>query len=181
MTAMNLSSHGTQDMFPTFLQRHWKYGPAQRSLLTGISMVGAIVGGVVFGLFSDKIGRRRSVVTALIGAILCIPLWAYAPSPWLLVGGAFLIQFFVQGAWGVIPAHLSELSPNAIRGFLPGFAYQCGVLLASSVVYLEAVLAQKVSFPSAMALTAAVVFTFAIVVTIAGPERRGKDFSNESY
>ena len=179
MTAMNLSSHGTQDMFPTFLQRFWGFGPERRSVVTAISMLGAIAGGITFGLFSDRIGRRASVALALGLGIVVVPLWAYAPSQALLVIGAFLMQFFVQGAWGVIPAHLSELSPNSIRGFLPGFAYQCGVLVASSVVYLEAVLAQHVSFASAMALTAAVVFLFAIVVVLAGPEKRGADFRAE--
>jgi SHS family lactate transporter-like MFS transporter len=179
MTAMNLSSHGTQDMFPTFLQRFWGLGPERRSVVTAISMLGAIAGGITFGLFSDRMGRRASVALALGLGIVVVPLWAYAPSQALLVIGAFLMQFFVQGAWGVIPAHLSELSPNSIRGFLPGFAYQCGVLVASSVVYLEAVLAQHVSFASAMALTAAVVFLFAIVVVLAGPEKRGADFRAE--
>lgn len=179
MTAMNLSSHGTQDMFPTFLQRYWGFGPERRSVLTAISMLGAIAGGITFGLFSDRLGRRASVAWALGLGIVVVPLWAYAPSQTLLVAGAFLMQFFVQGAWGVIPAHLCELSPNSIRGFLPGFAYQCGVLVASSVVYLEAVLAQHVSFASAMALTAAVVFLFAIVVVLAGPEKRGVDFRAE--
>ena len=148
-------------------------------MVTAISMLGAIAGGITFGLFSDRIGRRASVALALGLGIVVVPLWAYAPSQALLVIGAFLMQFFVQGAWGVIPAHLSELSPNSIRGFLPGFAYQCGVLVASSVVYLEAVLAQHVSFASAMALTAAVVFLFAIVVVLAGPEKRGADFRAE--
>jgi MFS transporter, SHS family, lactate transporter len=86
------------------------------------------------------------------------------------------MQFFVQGAWGVIPAHLSELSPDSIRGFLPGFSYQCGVLLAGLVGYVEAVLAQRIPFASAMAITAAIVFTFAIVAIWLGPERRGVVF-----
>src|SRR5579864_6429511 len=102
-------------------------------------MVGAIIGGVLVGFFSDRWGRRRAMITAFIFAILLIPLWAYAPSVALLYAGAFLMQFMVQGAWGVIPAHLSELSPDSVRGFLPGFAYQCGVLLSSSIVYIQAV------------------------------------------
>src|SRR5437588_6417794 len=128
MMMMNLSSHGTQDMYPTFLERYWKFGPSQRAITTAISMIGAIIGGIAFGLFSDKFGRRRAMITALVGAVLLIPLWAFAPSVVLLVVGAFLLQFMVQGAWGIIPAHLSELSPDSVRGFMPGFAYQCGVL-----------------------------------------------------
>ncbi len=176
MMMMNFCSHGTQDMFPTFLQRHFGMGPTQRSGITAISMVGAILGGVLFGLFSDRFGRRRAMITALIGAILCIPLWAYAPSLTLLVLGAFLIQFMVQGAWGVIPAHLSELSPDSVRGFLPGFAYQCGVLLAGSVAYIEATLAEHTSYANAMALTALVVFTLAAIVVSLGREKKGIQF-----
>ena len=176
MTAMNFSSHGTQDMYPTFLQRYWGYGPARRSAITAISMVGALLGGVAVGLVSDRLGRRVSIMASLGCAILVVPLWAYAPSAPLLVLGAFVIQFFVQGAWGVIPAHLSELSPNSIRGFLPGFAYQCGALIAGSVAYLEAVFAQHISFASAMALTSVAVFVVAIAITAAGPEKRGSEF-----
>ena len=108
MTAMNFSSHGTQDMYPTFLQRFWKFGPVERSAISAISMVGALIGGVVVGWVSDRIGRRRAMVFSLLGGILVTPLWAYAPQLTLLVIGAFLMQFCVQGAWGVIPAHLSS-------------------------------------------------------------------------
>jgi MFS transporter, SHS family, lactate transporter len=176
MTMMNLASHGTQDMYPTFLQRQWHFDPQRRSLITAISMIGAIAGGTLFGWLSDRIGRRRSIILGLAGAILIVPLWAYAPSVALLTAGAFFIQFFVQGAWGVIPAHLTELSPPAIRGFLPGFSYQCGVLLASSVAYLEAVFAQHTAYANAMALTAGTVFLGGIVVTALGRERKGRDF-----
>lgn len=179
MTTMNLASHGTQDMYPTFLQRQWGYGPTHRSIVTAISMVGAIIGGILAGLLSDRLGRRKLIVSSLIFAIVVVPIWAYAPSEGLLVAGAFLMQFFVQGAWGVIPAHLSELSPNEIRGFLPGFSYQCGVLLASSVVFLEALFAQHVSYAAAMALTATAVFVMAIAATLAGPERHGIQFEGD--
>jgi SHS family lactate transporter-like MFS transporter len=94
----------------------------------------------------------------------------------LLFLGAFLIQFFVQGAWGVIPAHLAELSPDSVRGFLPGFGYQCGVLLASSVTYIEAVFAEHTSYAVAMAATAATVFLMAVIGAAVGPERRGTEF-----
>lgn len=176
MMAMNLASHGTQDMYPTFLQRQWGFGPTQRAVITAISMLGAIIGGVSFGLFSDRFGRRRAMIIALVLAILLTPLWAFAPSPTLLIVGAFLIQFMVQGAWGIIPAHLAELSPDSVRGFIPGFAYQCGVLLASSVAYVEALLAQRMSYSVAMAATAAIVFSFAAVVSALGREKRGIEF-----
>jgi len=112
-------------------------------------------------------------------AVLVIPLWAFAPSLPLLVMGAFLMQFMVQGAWGVIPAHITELSPDPVRGFLPGFAYQCGVLLASSVVYLEALFAARTSYALSMALTALTVFAFAALVAALGREKRGTVFGQQ--
>jgi SHS family lactate transporter-like MFS transporter len=176
MTFMNLASHGTQDMYPTFLQRYFHFGSDKRSLISALSMVGAISGGVLVGYLSDRVGRRRAIAWALGAAILMVPLWAYAPNEAWLIAGVFLIQFFMQGAWGVIPAHLSELSPASVRGFLPGFAYQCGVLLASSVVYLEAMLAEHTAYSNAMALTAVTVFAGGIIVALAGRERKGRDF-----
>jgi len=178
MTMMNLSSHGTQDMYPTFLQRQWGFDPRQRALLSGFSMAGAIVGGVVVGLYSDTFGRRRAMITSLILAILLIPLWAFSPTLALLYAGAFFMQFMVQGAWGVIPAHLAELSPDSVRGFLPGFAYQCGVLLSSSVVWIQALYAQRTSYATAMAFTAVTVFTGACIMTALGREKRGAVFGN---
>jgi SHS family lactate transporter-like MFS transporter len=178
MMAMNLSSHGTQDMFPTFLKRFWNRTPTQVAAIVAISMAGAILGGTLIGYLSDRFGRRRTMVSAFILAILCVPLWAYAPSVALLAVGAFLIQFMVQGAWGIIPAHLSELSPDSVRGFLPGFAYQCGVLLAGSVAYVEAALAEHTSYANAMALTASVVFTLAAVVVAVGREKKGIQFGS---
>jgi SHS family lactate transporter-like MFS transporter len=176
MTGMNLASHGTQDMYPTFLQRFWKFGPVERSAISAISMLGAIIGGIVVGLLSDKIGRRKAIAISLIAAILLTPLWSYAPHVILLVVGAFLMQFCVQGAWGVIPAHLSELSPNEIRGFLPGFAYQCGVLLAGSVATIEAIFAEHMSYATAMASVAVTVFAFTAVLASVGREKKGVAF-----
>ncbi len=178
MMMMNFASHGTQDMFPTFLKRYWSRSPTQVAAITAISMVGAILGGTLVGFLSDRFGRRRAMTTALVCAILCVPLWAYAPSLTLLVVGGFLIQFMVQGAWGIIPAHLSELSPDSVRGFLPGFAYQCGVLLASAIPTVEAILAEHISYPNAMALTAFVVFTLAAVVVALGREQKGIQFGS---
>lgn len=176
MTMMNLSSHGTQDIYPTFLERQWGFGVGQRSALAGLSMVGAIAGGIFFGWMSDRVGRRRVIILALLIGVAVIPMWAFAPMTALLVLGAFLIQFMVQGAWGVIPAHLTELSPDNVRGFLPGFAYQCGVLLASPVVYVEPALAQVTGYATAMAVTAAVVFVMAALVAGLGREQRGVRF-----
>jgi len=173
MMMMNGVSHGTQDLYPTFLQRSWGFGPAARAALTAFSMVGALVGGILCGLYSDRLGRRRTIVLALVGAALVIPLWAFAPAIPLLYAGAFLMQFLVQGAWGVIPAHITELAPDGVRGFLPGFAYQCGVLLAGSIAYLEALFAGRLTYAWSMALTAGTVFALGAVTAILGPERRG--------
>jgi MFS transporter, SHS family, lactate transporter len=176
MTMMNFASHGTQDMYPTFLERQWHLGPSARSAIAGFSMIGAILGGMFVGFLSDRYGRRLAIVLALAAGVLLIPLWIYAPSLSLLVLGAFLMQFMVQGAWGVVPAHLAELSPDSVRGFLPGFAYQCGVLLASSVVYLEAVFAKRMTYAGAMALTAVTVFILAGFMAAIGKERRAAQF-----
>jgi MFS transporter, SHS family, lactate transporter len=176
MWMMNMVSHGTQDMYPTFLERKWGFAPSARAAITAFSMLGALAGGVVCGFYSDRLGRRRTIVLALAGAVVVIPLWAFAPAVWLLLGGAFAIQFFVQGAWGVIPAHITELSPDAVRGFLPGFAYQCGVLLASAIGYTEARFAEHMDYAWAMALSAATVFLLGAVAAAWGPERRGITF-----
>jgi SHS family lactate transporter-like MFS transporter len=173
MTAMGFASHGTQDMYPTFLQRHWGFGVETRTLITAVSMLGAILGGVLMGLYSDRAGRKRAIVLSLLGATLVVPLWAFAPSVPLLVLGAFLIQFFVQGAWGVVPAHITELSPDSVRGFLPGFAYQIGILFAGSVTFIEAALSERMSYPWAMALTASLVFLTGAALATTGSERRG--------
>lgn len=176
MMAMNLVSHGTQDMYPTFLRESRGFSSRAKDVIVVIYNLGALLGGVVFGFVSDAFGRRRAMVWALVLAALTIPLWAYAPTTSLLVTGAFLMQFMVQGAWGVIPAHISELSPDAVRGFLPGFAYQCGVLLAGSVAYLEAIFSRHTSFANAMALTALTVFALCTFVVALGREKRGVAF-----
>jgi SHS family lactate transporter-like MFS transporter len=176
MTMMLFASHGTQDMYPTFLQRQWHFSPARRSAITAFSGIGAITGGIIFGHFSDTWGRRRAIIIAFVLGTALIPIWAYAPDQTLLIAGAFLMQFMVQGAWGVIPAHLAELSPDSVRALLPGFAYQSAGVVASSVVFIEAVYAQKTSYATAMALTAISVFVMASIMAWLGRERRGAEF-----
>jgi MFS transporter, SHS family, lactate transporter len=178
MTAMNLASHGTQDLYPTFLERQRGFDVAGKNWLSAFSMAGAIIGGTLCGLFSDRYGRRRVMVVALLLAVLAIPLWAWAPSVTLLFAGGFLMQFLVQGAWGVVPAHLSELSPDSVRGFLPGFGYQVGVLLTSFVPYFETELAKRTGYALAMSVTAVSVFLLAAVATAVGPERRAAKFGS---
>jgi MFS transporter, SHS family, lactate transporter len=173
MSMMNFISHGTQDMYPTYLQRQLHYNVNATALTTAISMVGAIVGGLIFGSLSDRFGRRRSMVVAALLAICVIPLWVFAPNMALVMTGAFLMQFMVQGAWGVIPAHINELSPPRVRGFFPGFAYQLGVLIASSIGYIESLLGEHFSYAAAMGGLAGAVFLVGAVVIAAGPEAKG--------
>src|SRR5256712_11524937 len=131
MAMMNFISHGTQDMYPTFLEQQRHFGPRATATITAVSMVGAIFGGLAFGLLSDRRGRRRAMVTAVLLALVLIPAWIFAPSTPLIAAGAFFMQFAGQGGWGVIPAHINELSPNELRGVFPGFSYQLGGLCAS--------------------------------------------------
>ena len=131
MTCFNFFSHGTQDLYPQFLQVQHKFRPPMVTALTICLNVGAILGGVIFGPLSERIGRRRAIVLAALLALPIIPLWAFSPTPLLLAAGAFLIQIAVQGAWAVVPAHLNELSPPGARGTFPGFAYQLGNLFAA--------------------------------------------------
>ena len=176
MTAMNCISHGTQDLFPTFLQRERHFSPEITAMITMISMVGAICGGVVFGLYSDGRGRRRAMVTSVLLALVITPAWLLAPSVALMVAAAFLMQFMVQGGWGVIPVHLNELSPNELRGFFPGLAYQLGVLFASSITYMEAVLAEHMSYAKSLGILAALVLLLGVPVIALGPEAKGAAF-----
>ncbi len=176
MVMMNFVAHGTQDMFPTFLKQHRGFPPRLAAIVTIVSNFGAIFGGIVGGFFSDRFGRRRGIITALVFAVFTIPLWAYAPTTALLMAGAFIMQFMIQGAWGVVPAHITELSPDSVRGFLPGFAYQCGVLIAGSIAFLEALFAERMNYANAMAVTALTVFLLCIFVVALGREKRGIEF-----
>jgi SHS family lactate transporter-like MFS transporter len=173
MALMNGVSHGTQDLYPTLLKRDWGFQTPRVVGLTAISMVGALIGGILAGHYSDRIGRRRTIVLALCGAVLLIPLWAFSPNVILLAAGAFLMQVMVQGAWGVIPAHITELSPDAARGVLPGFAYQCGAAISGVMPYLATLIAAQTGYAKAMALTAGVVFVLCAIAAWFGPERRG--------
>jgi len=175
MTMMNLISHGTQDMYPTFLERQRHLDPHYVASMALIYNIGAIGGGLFFGEFSDRLGRRRAMVTAVLLAAAIVPLWAYPHSLWLLAIGAFMMQFMVQGAWGVIPAHLVELSPPAVRGLFPGLAYQFGVLFAANAAYVESLMAVRMGYGNALALVAIIVLGAGAVVIALGRERGGID------
>ena len=174
MASVNFISHGTQDMYPTYLQEQRGFTPQRTSDFTAFSMVGAIAGGLFFGFYSDRRGRRRAMRTALLLGVVLIPLWVFAPS--LPLTGGFLMQFMVQGAWGVIPAHINELSPDQLRGFFPGFAYQLGVLVAAGSPYFEARMAHYMSYGQAMGVFALVVLLLGAVVISFGPEAHGAEF-----
>jgi MFS transporter, SHS family, lactate transporter len=176
MAMMNFISHGTQDFYPAFLQLQRGYNPGTTALITVISMLGAIAGGVLVGLYSDRRGRRRAMIGAIVLALVLIPAWIAAPTFAVILIGAFLMQFMVQGAWGVIPAHINELSPDTLRGFFPGFAYQIGVLIASFSASIEAVIGKRMTYGHAMGIFAAIVLMVGAAVIAVGPEAHGVKF-----
>jgi SHS family lactate transporter-like MFS transporter len=180
MFGFNSFSHGTQDLYPTFLEKNHHFLPAQVRTVSVIASLGALLGGILFGTLSERMGRRRTIVMAALLAIPMIPLWAYSPSLPMLALGGFLMQFMVQGAWGVIPAHLNELSPPAVRGTFPGLAYQLGNLLASWNAVIQARLVERKyggSFPPVLAWTVLLIAALVAIVTASGHEQRGADLS----
>jgi SHS family lactate transporter-like MFS transporter len=181
MFAFNSFSHGTQDTYPTFLKENHGFSPKVVGFIAIVYNIGALLGGIVFGAWSEKIGRRKAIVIAALCAIPCIPLWAYANSVALLALGGFLLQFMVQGAWGVIPAHLNELSPPAVRGTFPGLAYQLGNLLSSKNGVLQAKLAEDRyggNFAPVLAWTVVIIAGLVAAITWLGGERKGADLSS---
>jgi MFS transporter, SHS family, lactate transporter len=180
MAMMNLASHGTQDNYPSFLKTDHHIEAERYTNVVVISMLGAIAGGILFGLASDRFGRRSAIITAFVGALCVIPIWAFSSTFVTITLGAFLMQFMIQGAWGVIPAHINELAPDSVRGFLPGFAYQCGNLIAASISTVQAGMAERSSYSHAMAETAVAIFLIAILVNLLGWERRGIVFGEST-
>jgi SHS family lactate transporter-like MFS transporter len=183
MFSFNSFSHGTQDVYPTFLQKNLQFTPKTVGLIAIVYNIGALAGGVLFGSWSERIGRRRAIVIAALLSIPAIPLFAFSRSAPMLAAGAFLMQFMVQGAWGVIPAHLNELSPPAVRGTLPGFAYQVGNLLSSRNSVIQARLAEGRyggSYAPVFAWTVLLVASLVAIITWSGKEKRGADLSSTS-
>jgi SHS family lactate transporter-like MFS transporter len=175
MTSFTFMSHGTQDLYPTFLKTQRHFTPGTVSAIAVTYNIGALFGGIFFGWLSQRIGRRRAIVLAALLALPVIPLWAYGGSPLLLALGAFLMQFFVQGAWGVIPAHLTELSPNALRGTFTGFAYQLGNLLSSTNANIQTELATRRGNNYAWALSRTIGVVLIAVAVTASLGREAKD------
>ncbi len=176
MTAFNWMSHGTQDIYPTFLHEGRGYSSDDAIAVAVVYNVGAIIGGILLGALSERFGRRRTIVAAALVGLPIVPLFAYAPTLGTLALGAFLMQFAVQGAWGVIPAHLTELSPDEIRGFYPGVTYQLGNLLAVFNLPIQQALARAHGYPFALAATLVPVLLVVAALAAVGSEARGVQF-----
>jgi SHS family lactate transporter-like MFS transporter len=176
MTLMMFLSHGTQDLYPDFLKS--THGASARivSYMAIWYNLGAIVGAVIFGHLSEVLGRRRSMIAALVLSLVTIPAWAFAGPMLALAVAAFVMQAGVQGAWGVIPAHLNELSPDQTRGLLPGLAYQLGILIAAPVNSIEYALRARFGYAWALAGFETVNIALLITVLALGHERKGRSF-----
>ena len=177
MACFNSFSHGSQDLYPAFLEKQHGFPPSMRSSVTIIMNVGALLGGICFGALSERIGRRRAIVLAAALSLPMIPLWAYSQTAVMLALGGFLMQFMVQGAWGIVPAHLNELSPPSVRAILPAFAYQLGNLAASRMAPFQAGIAEAHGndYAHILSLTMAIVALALILVTWFGPEARAAE------
>ncbi|WP_114814650.1 MFS transporter [Paraburkholderia kururiensis] len=182
MTCFNFFSHGSQDLYPTFLREQHHFDPHTASLITDTLNIGAIVGGLFFGALSEKIGRRWAIFIAALIALPVLPLWAFSSGAIALAAGAFLMQISVQGAWGVIPVHLNEISPDEIRATFPGLVYQLGNLLAAVNAPMQAYIASSRGNDYSFAL-AAVGGTVAVVIAVLilfSRERRGIDMTQSA-
>ena len=178
MTCFNSFSHGTQDLYPTFLQHDHHYSPRATGIITVISNIGALTGGVLFGNLSEKFGRKRTIIMAALLTLPVIPLFAFSSSIYWIATGAFLMQVTVQGAWGVVPAYLNELSPAQVRATFPGLAYQLGNLVTSRNVTLQAWAAERYgSYGPVLGLTVLIVAISVASVTAFGRESRGTELS----
>jgi SHS family lactate transporter-like MFS transporter len=177
MAFFNAFSHGSQDLYPTFLQMQHGFSARTTGTIAIVYNVGALCGGIFFGAFSERIGRRRAIALAALLALPMIPLWAYSTAPWMFAIGAFLMQFMVQGAWGIVPAHLNELSPPGVRAILPGFAYQLGNLAMSYMGPFQAGLAQSHgnNYAYALSWTIGVVGVVLAIVVMLGREARNTE------
>ncbi|ACZ78749.1 major facilitator superfamily MFS_1 [Dickeya parazeae Ech586] len=165
MASFNFFSHGTQDLYPSFLKIQHGFDAKTVSMIAISYNIASIIGGIFFGTLSERIGRKKAIMTAALLALPVIPLWAFSHGPWMLGLGAFLIQFMVQGAWGVIPTFLNELVPSNTRAVLPGFVYQLGNLIASVNATLQASIAESHNHNYGLAM-ASVAGVVAIVIAV---------------
>jgi len=183
MTAFNFLSHGAQDLYPTFLQKQHHFDTHTTGILAAVMNLGAIIGGISFGIWSERIGRKRAIIVASLLALPLIPLWAFSMTPLMLGIGGFLMQVAVQGAWGVVPVHLNELSPPLARSLFPGFAYQLGNLIASKNAPIQAGIAEARgdNYGFALALVCGISAVVIAIWTALGPERKHADFLGEEH
>jgi SHS family lactate transporter-like MFS transporter len=179
MTFMMFLSHGTQDLYPDFLQEVHRASSAVRANIAIIYNIGAVVGAIMFGHFSQVAGRRKGMISALGLSLIMIPLWAFGGNLTILMCAAFLMQAGVQGAWGVIPVHLNELSADATRGLMPGLTYQLGILFASPTNTIQYALRDRVGYQWAMAGFEIVTILTLAVLLLFGSERHGRSFVRE--
>src|SRR4051794_37524160 len=184
MTAFNWMSHGTQDVYPTFLKAT-DQGGAGLSESTALTIaviynIGAIIGGLTFGALSERYGRRYTIAFCALLALPVVPIFAYSSAAGMLVLGSFLMQLLVQGAWGVIPAHLTEMSPDAIRGFYPGVTYQLGNVFAALNLPIQEHLAASHGYPFALTVTIVPVLVIVAGVTLVGKEAKGAVFGRQA-
>jgi MFS transporter, SHS family, lactate transporter len=176
---MMFLSHGTQDLYPDFLQEVHRVSAAARANIAMLYNVGAVLGAIVFGHLSQKAGRRKGMVAALGLSLVMIPFWAFGSSLPVLILGAFLMQAGVQGAWGVIPVHLNELSADAARGLMPGLSYQLGILIAAPTNTIQYALRDRVGYRWALAgFEIVTIVTIAILLAV-GTEAHGRKFHEQ--
>lgn len=176
MTFMMFLSHGTQDLFPDFL-KETHHVPAKTVATLAITYnIGAVIGAVIFGQLSQRKGRRYAMLAALSVCLTIIPFWAFGSSVAVIAAGAFFMQMGVQGAWGIIPVHLNEMAPDAVRGLMPGLAYQCGIMIAAPTNTLQHALRDSVGYSWALAGFEGVVIVVLAIILVFGREQHGRSF-----
>jgi SHS family lactate transporter-like MFS transporter len=179
MACFNALSHGSQDLYPTFLQVQRGFDASTTGTIAIVYNIGALCGGMFFGAFSGRVGRRRAIAIAALLALPMIPLWAFASSALTFAVGAFAMQFVVQGAWGIVPAHLNELSPASVRAIFPGFAYQLGNLAMAKMAPVQAGIAEAHGndYASVLSWTVGLVGVVLAVVALLGREAKDATLS----
>ena len=190
MAGFNFMSHGSQDLYPTMLESQFDFDPDMVTVTQVVANLGAICGGSIVGYLSQSFGRRLSIlVCCVVGGALLYP-YTFISNP-RIMAAAFFEQFCVQGAWGVIPIHLMELSPGSLRTFVVGTAYQLGNLASSASSTIESRLGERFPLPAeegeeerfeygrVICIFMGCVFAYTFILTLVGPERNGRSFDVE--
>jgi SHS family lactate transporter-like MFS transporter len=179
MTFMMFLSHGTQDLYPDFLREVHKFSSAGIANTAMVYNVAAVVGSIIFGALSQRIGRRKGIMTALGLCLLVVPLWAFGGGIAMVIATSVMLQIGVQGAWGIIPVHLNELAADAIRGLMPGLAYQLGILFASPTNSIQYALRERFGYSWALAGFEVVTILALVILLWRGAEAHGRSFVQE--